>query len=278
MKKATVEFDLFTFISAVSAAANIANTKQGKQIHAMIIKTGYDSGIEVSNVLVTLYAKCGIIDDAKREFHAMAEKNEVSWNAMITGYSQHGFGIEALDFFQEMKKLGVMPNHVTFVGVLSACGHAGMVNEGLGYFYSMRKEHGLVPKPEHYVCVVDLLGRAGFLSHARKFIEDMPIKPDALVWRTLLSACVVHKNMEIGEFAACHLLELEPQDSATYVLLSNIYAVTGKWDSRDRTRQRMKNMGVKKEPGRSWIEIKNSVHAFLLVTVSTHKRIRYMST
>lgn len=102
------------------------------------------------------------------------------------------------------------------------------------------------------------------------FIEDMPIKPDALVWRTLLSACVVHKNMEIGEFAACHLLELEPQDSATYVLLSNIYAVTGKWDSRDRTRQRMKKMGVKKEPGRSWIEIKNSVHAFLLVTVSTH--------
>ena len=264
MKKATVEFDLFTFISAVSAAANIANTKQGKQIHAMIIKTGYDSEIEVSNVLVTLYAKCGIIDDAKREFHAMAEKNEVSWNAMITGYSQHGFGIEALDFFQEMKKLGVMPNHVTFVGVLSACSHAGMVNEGLGYFDSMRKEHGLVPKPEHYVCVVDLLGRAGFLSHARKFIEDMPIKPDALVWRTLLSACVVHKNMEIGEFAACHLLELEPQDSATYVLLSNIYAVTGKWDSRDRTRQRMKNMGVKKEPGRSWIEIKNSVHAFFV--------------
>ncbi|KAM3751058.1 hypothetical protein ACB098_04G080200 [Castanea mollissima] len=264
MRKAAVEFDLFTFTSAVSAAANIANTKQGKQIHAMIIKTGYDSEIEVSNVLVTLYAKCGIIDDAKREFLAMAEKNEVSWNAMITGYSQHGFGIEALDFFQEMKKLGVMPNHVTFVGVLSACSHAGMVNEGLGYFDSMRKEHGLVPKPEHYVCVVDLLGRAGFLSRARKFIEDMPIKPDALVWRTLLSACIVHKNMEIGEFAAHHLLELEPQDSATYVLLSNIYAVAGKWDSRDRTRHRMKNMGVKKEPGRSWIEIKNSVHAFFV--------------
>ena len=264
MKKARVEFDLFTFTSAVSAAANIANTKQGKQIHAMIIKTGYDSETEVSNVLITLYAKCGSIDDAKREFHAMAAKNEVSWNAMITGYSQHGCGIEALNLFKEMKKLGVMPNHITFVGVLSACSHAGMVNEGLGYFDSMRKEYGLVPKPEHYVCVVDLFGRAGFLSRARKFIEDMPIEPDAMVWRTLLSACIVHKNMEIGEFAARHLLELEPQDSATYVLLSNIYAVARKWDSRDRTRQMMKDMSVKKEPGQSWIEVKNSVHAFFV--------------
>jgi pentatricopeptide repeat protein len=264
MNKAGVEVNLFTFGSTVSAAANLANAKQGKQIHAMILKTGYDSETEVSNVLITLYAKCGSMDDAKREFHAMVEKNEVSWNALITGYSQHGCAIEALHLFEEMKRLGVMPNHVTFVGVLSACSHVGMVNEGLGYFESMSKEHGLVPKPEHYVCVVDLLGRAGFLSRARKFIEDMPIKPDAMIWRTLLSACIVHKNMEIGEFAAHRLLELEPEDSATYVLLSNIYAISGKWDSRDRTRQMMKDRGVKKEPGRSWIEVKNSVHAFFV--------------
>ncbi|KAG2682779.1 hypothetical protein I3843_10G000600 [Carya illinoinensis] len=264
MTKAGVEVNLFTFASAVSAAANMANKKPGKQIHAMILKTGYSSETEVSNVLITLYAKCGGIDDAEREFRAMVEKNEVSWNAMIMGYSQHGYGIKALHLFEEMKRLCMMPNHITFVGVLTACSHVGMVNEGLDYFESMSKEHGLAPKPEHYVCVVNLLSRAGFLSHARRFVEDMPTKPDAMVWRTLLSACIVHKNMEIGEFAARHLLELEPEDSATYVLLSNIYAVAGKWDSRDYARQMMKNRGVKKEPGRSWIEVKNSIHAFFV--------------
>ncbi|XP_022719266.1 pentatricopeptide repeat-containing protein At4g13650 isoform X1 [Durio zibethinus] len=264
MNTAGVEANLFTFISSVSAAANTANIKQGKQIHAMIIKTGYDLEIEVSNVLVTLYAKCGSIDDAKKEFLEMPEKNEISWNAMITGYSQHGYGIEAIDLFEEMKQVGVKPNHVTLVGVLSACSHVGLVDECLGYFDSMTKEHGLVPKPEHYACVVDLLGRAGLLCRARKFVEDMPIEPDAIIWRTLLSACAVHKNVDIGEFAAHHLLKLEPQDSASYVLLSNLYAVSRKWDSRDQTRQMMKERGVKKEPAQSWIEVKNSIHAFFV--------------
>ncbi|KAK2638191.1 hypothetical protein Ddye_025986 [Dipteronia dyeriana] len=264
MIKAAVEANIYTFGSAVSAAANMANIKQGKQIHAMIIKRGYDLETEASNVLITLYAKCGSIDDAKREFLEMPKKNEISWNAMITSYSQHGCGTEAINLFETMKQHGVMPNHVTFVGVLSACSHVGLVNEGLGYFKSMSKEYGLVPKLEHYACVVDLLGRAGFVSRAREFIEKMPIEPDAMIWRTLLSACRVHKNMEIGEFAANRLLELEPDDSATYVLLSNMYAVAGKWDFRDQIRQLMKNRGVTKEPGRSWIEVKNSVHAFFV--------------
>ncbi|GLU10496.1 hypothetical protein SLE2022_272940 [Rubroshorea leprosula] len=264
MNRAGVEANLFTFASAVSAAANTANLKQGKLIHAMIIKTGYDSEIESSNVLITLYAKCGSISDAEKEFREMPEKNEVSWNAMITGYSQHGCAMEAINLFEKMKQVGVTPNHVTYVGVLSACSHAGLVNEALGYFESMSKEHGLLPKPEHYVCMVDLLGRAGFLSRAKKFVDDMPIQPDALVWRTLLSACAVHKNMDIGEYAAHHLLELEPEDSASYVLLSNLYAVSGKWDSRNQTRQMMKERGVKKEPGRSWLEVKNSIHAFFV--------------
>ncbi|KAJ8771697.1 hypothetical protein K2173_026874 [Erythroxylum novogranatense] len=258
------EVDQFTFGSAVSAAANMANIKQGKQIHAVIIKKGFDSEIEVCNALITLYAKCGSIIDSKREFSEMSEKNEVSWNAMITGYSQHGCGNEAIDLFEEMKKIGEMPNHVTFLGVLSACSHMGLVNEGLGHFESMSKEHGLLPKPEHYVCVVDLLSRAGFLSRARKFIEEVPIEPDAMMWRTLLSACNVHKNMDIGELAARHLLEMEPEDSATYVLLSNMYANAGKWYCRDQARKMMKERGVKKEPGRSWIEVKNTVHAFFV--------------
>ncbi|XP_044478254.1 pentatricopeptide repeat-containing protein At4g13650 isoform X2 [Mangifera indica] len=264
MNRMGVEINMYTFGSAVSAAANVANIKQGKQIHAMIIKTGYDSETEASNALITLYSKCGSIDDATREFLEMPEKNEVSWNAMITGFSQHGYGIEAIDLFEKMKQTDAIPNHVTFVGVLSACSHVGLVNEGLGYFESMRKEYLLVPKPEHYACVVDLLGRAGLLERAQEFIEKMPIDPDAMVWRTLLSACRVYKNLEIGEFAAHHLLKLEPGDSATYVLLSNIYAVAKKWDSRDHMRQMMKDRGVKKEPGQSWIEVKNSIHAFFV--------------
>ncbi|XP_019453101.1 PREDICTED: pentatricopeptide repeat-containing protein At4g13650 [Lupinus angustifolius] len=262
MNKAGIEINSFAFGPAVSAAANVANVKLGMQIHAMIKKTGYDLETEVSNVLITLYAKCGLLDDAERQFFEMTDKNEVSWNAMITGYSQHGRGFEALKLFEDMKQLGLLPNHVTFVGVLIACSHVGLVDEGISYFKSMREVHSLVPKPEHYACIVDLLGRSGLLSRARRFIEEMPIQPDAMIWRTLLSACIVRKNIDIGEFAASHLLKLEPKDSATYVLLSNMYAVTGKWGCRDRTRQMMKDRGVKKVPGRSWIVVNNEVHAF----------------
>ncbi|XP_022133307.1 pentatricopeptide repeat-containing protein At4g13650 isoform X1 [Momordica charantia] len=262
MLRTEAEVNMFTYGSAISAAASLANIKQGQQLHAMILKTGYDSEMEASNSLITLYAKCGSISDAWREFNDMSEKNVISWNAMITGYSQHGCGMEALHLFEEMKKCGIMPNHVTFVGVLSACSHVGLVKEGLGYFESMSKVHGLVPKSEHYVNVVDLLGRTGLLNQAMEFIEEMPISADAMIWRTLLSSCVIHKNMEIGERAAQHLLELEPEDSATYVLLSNIYAVSRKWVHRDWSRKLMKDRGVKKEPGRSWIEVKNTVHAF----------------
>ncbi|GAB2285485.1 hypothetical protein Dimus_019934 [Dionaea muscipula] len=262
MNQAAIEANLFTYGSAISAAANTANVKNGKQIHAKVFKTGYDLETEASNALITLYAKCGCIDDAKKEFSNMIERNEITWNAMITGYSQHGCGKEALELFEEMKGHDVKPNHVTFVGVLSACSHVGLVEKGLHYFESMRKDHGLEPKIEHYVCVVDILGRAGFLSRAKRFIEEMAIEPDAMVWRTLLSTSTVHKNIEIGELAARHLLELEPQDSATYILISNMYAANKRWIFRDKARKMMKDRGVKKEPGRSWIEVKNTIHAF----------------
>ncbi|KAK9128444.1 hypothetical protein Syun_017241 [Stephania yunnanensis] len=256
--------NLFTFCSVVSASANMADIKQGKQIHAKMIKTGYDSEIEAGNALISLYAKCGSINDAKIEFLEMHERNKVSWNAMITGLSQNGCGPEALELFEEMQQQGMTPNHVTFVGVLSACSHVGLVSKGLRFLKSMNEEHGIAPKPEHYACVVDILGRAGKLELAKEFIEEMPILPDAMVWRTLLSACAVHKNMEIGEYSGQHLLELEPLDSASYVLLSNIYAVTKKWECRDQVRMMMKERGVKKEPGQSWIEVKNVVHAFFV--------------
>ncbi|KAF2565818.1 hypothetical protein F2Q68_00026618 [Brassica cretica] len=262
MKREGINSNNFTFGSAVKAASETANMKQGKQVHAVITKTGYDSETEVCNALISMYAKCGSISDAKKQFLEASTRNEVSWNAIINAYSKHGFGSEALDVFDQMIRSNVRPNHVTFVGVLSACSHIGLVEKGIEYFESMNTKYGLAPKPEHYVCVVDMLTRAGLLTRAKEFIEEMPIDPDALVWRTLLSACVVHKNLEIGEFAARHLVELEPEDSATYVLLSNLYAVCKKWDARDQTRQKMKEKGVKKEPGQSWIEVRNTIHPF----------------
>ncbi|XP_071735525.1 pentatricopeptide repeat-containing protein At4g13650 [Rutidosis leptorrhynchoides] len=264
MNEIGVEMNMFTYGSAVSAAANTTNVTQGKQIHSRMIKTGYSLEPEASNVLITLYSKCGSLNDAKKEFLEMRDKNEISWNAMITGYSQHGCGDEAIKLFEEMKKFGFTPNYVTFVGVLTACSHVRLVEKGLEYFNSMSQTYGLVPRPEHYACVVDILGRAGLLTRGLEFIKSMPIEPDAMVWRTLLSACTVYKNKEIGEISAKHLLELEPEDSATYVLLSNMYAVSGKWDDRNRTRKLMKDKGVKKVPGRSWVEVKNTVHAFFV--------------
>ncbi|XP_051185232.1 pentatricopeptide repeat-containing protein At4g13650 [Lolium perenne] len=264
MYQAGISYNVFTFVSSISASANLADIKQGKQIHARVIKTGHTSETEVANALVSLYGKCGSIKDAKVQFYEMSEKNDVSWNIIITSCSQHGCGLEALQLFDQMKHEGLKPNDVTFIGVLAACSHVGLVEEGLGYFKSMSSVHGVQPRPDHYACVVDILGRAGQLDRARKFVEEMPISADAMVWRTLLSACRVHKNIEIGELAAKCLLELEPHDSASYVLLSNAYAVTGKWAHRDQIRKVMKERGVRKEPGRSWIEVKNLVHAFFV--------------
>ncbi|XP_024315972.1 pentatricopeptide repeat-containing protein At4g13650 [Brachypodium distachyon] len=264
MDQAGAKYNVFTFVSSISASANLADIKQGKQIHARVIKTGYTSETEISNALISLYGKCGSIEDAKMDFFEMTKRNEVSWNTIITCCSQHGRGLEALDLFDQMKQQGLKPSDVTFVGVLTACSHVGLVEEGLCYFKSMSNEHGIHPRPDHYACVVDILGRAGQLDRAKRFVEEMPIPADSMVWRTLLSACKVHKNLEIGEFAAKHLLELEPHDSASYVLLSNAYAVTGKWASRDQIRKIMKDRGVRKEPGRSWIEVKNVVHAFFV--------------
>lgn len=262
MIQAGEDANMFTYGSAVSATANLTNFKLGRQIHARIMKTGYDHDVEVCNVLITLYAKCGSLNGSRRVFTEMPLKNEISWNAIITGYSQHGYGRQAIELFEEMKLLKMTPTCITYLGILAACSHVGLVDEGLSYFNSMSEQHGLIPKHEHYACVVDVLGRAGQVVRAKTFVESMPIEPDAMVWRTLLSACIIHKNREIGEVAAKHLLELEPDDSATYVLMSNLYAVTGKWNFRDHTRLLMRNKGVKKEPGRSWLEVKNSIHAF----------------
>eukprot|EP01018_Ginkgo_biloba_P019951 Gb_11581 [translate_table: standard] len=263
MLHAGIKPDQFIFASVLSACANEAVLEWGKQVHAFIVITGYEGYSPVGNAIVTMYAKCGNIDDACKGFGKMPERNTVSWTAMIAGYAQHGFGKEALECFEEMQLARVKPNDITFIGVLSACSHVGLVHEGYWYFESMSQEYGIVPVAEHYACMVDLLARAGQLDEAEDFINKMPIRPDSLVWRTLLSACRVHGNLEIGKRAAERILELEPHDTATYVLLSNMYAAAGRWDDRAKTRKLMEDMGVKKERGHSWIEVRNSVHTFV---------------
>ncbi|CAN6444427.1 unnamed protein product [Victoria cruziana] len=252
----------FTFSSLLSAAASLGAMTIGQQLHCQLSKSGFSSDPCVGNSLISMYSRCGNIDDALKVFSRMPVRNLISWTSIINGLAKHGFGIETLELFHQMVESGVRPNEVTFVGVLSACGHAGLVDEGWKYFDSMSSSHGITPRMEHYACLVDLLGRSGCLEKALSFIYSMPFKANALVWRALLSACRTHGNMEIGKTAAKRIAELEPDDPAAYVLLSNLYAASGLWDSASHIRTAMKMKKVRKEAGCSWVEIHNQVHRF----------------
>ncbi|RVW84087.1 Pentatricopeptide repeat-containing protein [Vitis vinifera] len=205
----------------------------------------------------------------------MKERDCVSWNVIIVGYAQNGYGAEALQIFRKMLVCGEKPDHVTMIGVLCACSHTGLVEEGRHYFFSM-EEHGLIPLKDHYTCMVDLLGRAGCLNEAKNLIEAMPMNPDAVVWGSLLAACKVHGNIEMGKHAAEKLLEIDPWNSGPYVLLSNMYAELGRWGDVVRVRKLMRQQGVTKQPGCSWIEVESRVHVFLVKDKShPHRRQIY---
>eukprot|EP01018_Ginkgo_biloba_P033469 Gb_14617 [translate_table: standard] len=263
MQSSGTKPDHFTFGSALSACSSLSVLQQGRQVHAHIIGTGFEFDVVVGNAIVDMYAKCGSIADACNMFDKMPARNMVSWTTMITGCAQHGRGEEALYLFQQMLEEGMKPNEITYVGVLSACNHAGLADEGCHYFNSMSQEHGIIPTVEHYSCMVDILGRAGWLDEAEAFIKEMPIEPNVAIWGALLGACRIHGNVELGKKAAEHLLELEMQDAGTYVLLSNIYAAAGRWDDVTNVRKMMRARRVKKQPGCSWIEIKNRTHTFV---------------
>eukprot|EP01018_Ginkgo_biloba_P031528 Gb_16955 [translate_table: standard] len=259
-----VKVDQYTMAGILRACASIAALEQGKRVHADIVRIGFELDVSVSNALIDMYGKCGRIEDAQKVFDNVVEPDVASWNAMIAGYAQHGFGEEAIHLFEQMLLAGMKPNQITFVVVLSGCSHAGLLDEGHHYFISMTQDHGITPRAEHYSCMVDLLGRAGCLDEALNFINAMPIEPNAAVWGSLLGACRVHGNIELGERAVERLIELTPENPGTYVLLSNIYAAAGRWNDAAKVRRLMKFRGVKKEPGCSWIEIKNRVHPFFV--------------
>lgn len=218
----------------------------------------------VGTSVVDMYCKCGRVEMARKAFNRMKERNILSWSAMVAGYGMHGRGHEALEVFYEMTRSGVKPNHITFVAVLAACSHAGLLDDGRHWFHAMKKEFGIDPGVEHYGCIVDLLGRAGCLDEAYGLIKEMTIKPDFVVWGALLSACRIHKNVELGEISANKLFELDPKNCGYYVLLSNIYADAGRWDNAQKMRVLMKNRRLVKPPGYSLVELKGRTHVFLV--------------
>nr|XP_016465387.1 PREDICTED: pentatricopeptide repeat-containing protein At3g49170, chloroplastic-like [Nicotiana tabacum] len=257
-----VGVDAFTFASLLSGAASIGAVGKGEQIHARVLKAGIQSYQSVCNALISMYSRCGNIEAASQVFERMEDRNVISWTSIITGFAKHGFAHRALELFNQMLGASIKPNEITYIAVLSACSHVGLVKEGWKYFDSMSKDHRITPRMEHYACMVDLLSRSGSLEKAVQFIKSLPLNVDALVWRTLLGACQVHGNLQLGKYAAEMILEQEPSDPAAHVLLSNLYASRGEWEEVAKIRKDMKEKRLVKEAGCSWIEAENSVHRF----------------
>eukprot|EP01018_Ginkgo_biloba_P019893 Gb_33697 [translate_table: standard] len=264
MQLADVDPDSATIVSVLPACAQLAALQQGKSSHGYIIKRGFESDVCVGTALLDMYAKCGNIEIARQLFDKMSERSVISWNAMISGYGMHGHGEDALALFLQMQQSGMKPTDVTFVCILSACSHAGLVDEGWRYFDCMTRDYCITPRVEHYACMVDLLGRAGHLDEAQEFIQKMPLEPGASVWGALLGACRIHCDIELGEHVAERLFDLASENAGCYVLLSNIYAAAGRWDDVLKVRTMMKSKGLKKNPGCSLIEVNNRVHVFLV--------------
>ncbi|KAL5188468.1 Pentatricopeptide repeat-containing protein [Glycine soja] len=259
LQRSRLKPNKFTFAAVITAASNIASLRHGQQFHNQVIKMGLDDDPFVTNSLLGMYAKCGSIEEA----HNSTNQRDIAcWNSIISTYAQHGDAAKALEVFKHMIMEGAKPNYVTFVGVLSACSHAGLLDLGLHHFESMSK-FGIEPGIDHYACMVSLLGRAGKIYEAKEFIEKMPIKPAAVVWRSLLGACRVSGHIELGTHAAEMAISCDPADSGSYILLSNIFASKGMWANVRRVREKMDMSRVVKEPGWSWIEVNNEVHRFI---------------
>ncbi|XP_050235286.1 pentatricopeptide repeat-containing protein At3g26782, mitochondrial-like [Mercurialis annua] len=256
--------DSVTLLSVIRACTILASLRRAHAAHNMVIVTGgfFNNQITVETAAIDLYVKCGSLTYARKVFDRMQERNVISWSTIISGYGMHGHGREAYNLFNEMKA-SIKPDHIAFVSILSACSHSGLIAEGWECFKSMTPEFGVIPRTEHYACMVDLLGRAGKLSEALDFINRMPISPDTGVWGSLLGASRIHSNVEMAEMAAEALFKLDKWNAGRYVLLSNIYLSRGKTQDADRIRALMKNRGARKISGHTTIEMKDKVYTFV---------------
>ncbi|KAJ9691595.1 hypothetical protein PVL29_013706 [Vitis rotundifolia] len=252
-----------TVVSLLSACAHLGALDKGLHLHTYINDNRIEVNSIVGTALVDMYAKCGKISLATQVFNAMESKDVLAWNTIIAGMAIHGHLKEAQQLFKEMKEAGVEPNDVTFVAMLSACSHAGMVDEGQKLLDCMSSSYGIEPKVEHYGCVIDLLARAGLLEEAMELIGTMPMEPNPSALGALLGGCRIHGNYELGEMVGKRLINLQPCHSGRYILLSNIYAAAKKWDDARKVRNLMKVNGISKVPGVSVIELKGMVHRFV---------------
>ncbi|KAG1347282.1 pentatricopeptide repeat-containing protein, mitochondrial [Cocos nucifera] len=256
--------DEITLVSVLGACDQIAALQFGWSLHAYLTRKGFDNMVIVGTALIDMYAKCGSLDCSRQAFDEMPMKNLVSWTAMISGYGLHGRGREAVACFNEMKRKNMGPDKITFTSVLSACSHAGLVDEAKEIFHQMSKEYSISLSVEHYSCMVDLLGRAGHLDEVYKLILDMNVEPNVDVWVAFLSACCIHHNVELAEIAAQNALRLNPKGIGAYVSLSNLYAVEKRWSDVERVRATARMNGLKKPPGCSFIELDMEIHRFLV--------------
>uniref|UniRef100_A0A5K0V9Q9 DYW domain-containing protein n=1 Tax=Nymphaea colorata TaxID=210225 RepID=A0A5K0V9Q9_9MAGN len=262
MKKEGVVPDKVTMVTVVFACAKLGAMHEAVAVHEYITRRGFSLDVILGTALIGMYAKCGCIGVARKMFDEMPQRNVISWSAMISAYGVHGYGRKALDLFPLMIDSGVRPNRITFVSILSACSHAGLVDEGHRFFNCVMPEYGVEPDVKHYTCMVDLLGRAGRLDEAYNLINGMKITADEGLWGAMLGACRIHGNVDLAEEAANQLLELQPRNPGYYVLLSNIYAKGGRWGDVAKVREMMTSKSLKKTPGWTWIEVDNKTHYF----------------
>jgi pentatricopeptide repeat protein len=265
MRGYDVRSDEATFASVLKACSEIAALADGKEIHGLIIKSGFVSYETAASALIDMYAKCGDVVSSFEIFKELKNKQDIMpWNSMIVGFAKNGYANEALLLFQKMRESQLKPDEVTFLGVLIACCHAGLISEGRNFFDSMSQDYGLMPRVDHYACLIDLLGRGGHLQEAQEVIDHLPFRADGVIWATYLAACRIHKDEKRGKVAAEKLVELEPQRSSTYVFLSSLHAAAGNWVEAKVARETMREKGVTKFPGCSWITVGNKTSLFVV--------------
>ncbi|KHN40468.1 putative pentatricopeptide repeat-containing protein At3g23330 [Glycine soja] len=264
MVRELVVVDIRTVTTIISACANAGILEFGRHVHAYVQKIGHRIDAYVGSSLIDMYSKSGSLDDAWMVFRQSNEPNIVMWTSMISGYALHGQGMHAIGLFEEMLNQGIIPNEVTFLGVLNACSHAGLIEEGCRYFRMMKDAYCINPGVEHCTSMVDLYGRAGHLTKTKNFIFKNGISHLTSVWKSFLSSCRLHKNVEMGKWVSEMLLQVAPSDPGAYVLLSNMCASNHRWDEAARVRSLMHQRGVKKQPGQSWIQLKDQIHTFVM--------------
>lgn len=257
-----IEPDGVALLSVLSACGDLGAVDLGEWVHRFVVRRGLCWQIPLMNAIIDMYVKLGCVRKAVEVFEGMDQKSVVTWTTVIAGFALHGLGLEAIEMFRRMEMENVAPNDVTFLAILSACSHVGLTDLGRWYFKIMVSQYRIKQRVEHYGCMVDLLGRAGYLMEAQDLVQDMPFKANAAIWGALLAAARTHGDAELGKQALLHLIELEPHNSGNYILLSNIYAEQERWDDVSKLRKQMKDRGLRNVPGASSIEVDGMVHEF----------------